>query len=98
MKSNPEQRDDTRFYHEAIIMIEHYPKGKYYEGRMFNYSRGGMYYESDFAPKPGTDIFIGIEESPCSSGHDVYRARVMWVKELPDKASFFYYGIGVKYH
>jgi hypothetical protein len=98
MESNPEQRDDTRFYHEATIMIEHYPKGKYYEGRMFNYSRGGMYYESDFAPEPGTDVFIGIEESPYSSGHDVYRARVMWVKKLPDRASFFYYGIGVKYH
>jgi hypothetical protein len=56
-----------------------------------------MYYESDFAPDPGTDVFIGIEESPYSSGHDVYRARVMWVKDLPDKASFFYFGIGVKY-
>ena len=98
MKSNPEQRDDTRFHHEATIMIENYPKGKYYEGRMYNYSRGGMYFESDFAPGLGTDVFIGIENSPYSSDHDVYRARVMGVKKLPDKASFFYYGVGVSYH
>ena len=98
MNSNPEQRDDTRFYHETTIMIENYPKGKYYEGRMYNYSRGGMYFESDFAPGPGTDVFIGIENSPYSSDHDVYRAKVMWVKKLPDKASFFYYGVGVRYY
>jgi hypothetical protein len=98
MDSNPEQRDDTRFYHEATVMIENYPEGKYYEGRMYNYSRGGMYFESDFAPEQGSDVFIGIENSPYSSGHDVYRARVMWCKELPDNVSFFYYGIGVKYY
>jgi hypothetical protein len=97
MDSNPEQRDDTRFYHEATIMIENYPKGQYYEGRMYNYSRGGMYFESDFAPGTGTDVFIGIENSPYSADHDVYRARIMWLKKLPDKASFFYYGVGVSY-
>ena len=98
MNSGPEEREDTRFYHEATIMIENYPKGKYYEGRMYNYSRGGMYFESDFAPGPGTDVFIGIENSPYSSDHDVYRAKVMWVKRLPDGASFFCYGVGVRYY
>jgi hypothetical protein len=57
-----------------------------------------MYFESDFAPDPGTDVFIGIEDSPYSSGHDVYRAKVMWVKKLADRDSFFYYGIGVRYY
>ena len=98
MESNPEQRDNTRFYHEATVMVEDYPKGKYYEGRMYNYSRGGMYFESDFAPDAGNDVFIGIENSPYSSGHDVYRAKVMWVKKLLDKASFFYFGVGVRYY
>ena len=97
MESNPEQRDTSRFRHETQIMFEHYASGRYYEGRMLNYSRGGMYLESDFAPTVGSEIFIGIEKSPQTSGHDVYRARVIWKKELADSPSFFFYGIGVKY-
>jgi hypothetical protein len=98
MEPNPENRDTPRFEHETMIMIENYPSSKYHEGRMYNYSRTGMYFESDFAPAVGTDIFIGIEDSPHSSGHDVCRAKVIWCKKLPDKASFFYYGVGVKYY
>ncbi len=97
MESNPELRDNTRFYHEATIMFEDYPSGKYYEGRMLNYSRGGMYFEADFAPKIGSEIFIGIENSPYSTGHYVYRAKIIWYQRLRDKDSFYYYGVGVKY-
>jgi hypothetical protein len=97
MESNPDQRDTSRFGHEAAIMFENYASGRYYEGRMYNYSRGGMYFESDFAPKVGTEIFIGVENSPHTSGHDVYRAKVIWKKELTDSQSFFLYGVGVKY-
>ena len=97
MELNPENRETPRFEHEATVMIENYPSGKYYEGRMYNYSRAGMYFESDFAPAVGADIFIGIENSPYSSSHDVRRAKVMWCKKLAEKASFFYYGVGVKY-
>ena len=98
MASNPENRDTPRFDFEATIMLENYPSGKYYEGRMSNYSRTGMYFESDFAPKLGSDLFIGIENSPYSYNHDVYRAKVMWCKKLPENASFYYYGVGVKYY
>lgn len=98
MEPNPEQRDTVRFHHEATVMVENWPTGKYYEGRMYNYSRTGMYFESDFGPRPGTDVFIGIEDSPYSEGHDVYRARVVWCKKLPEQASFFYFGVGVKYY
>jgi len=56
-----------------------------------------MCFESDFGPEPGTDIFIGIEESPYASGHDVYRAKVVWCRKLSEN-SFFYYGVGVKYY
>ena len=97
MESNPDQRDTVRFPYEASIMFEHYASGRYYEGRMFNYSRGGMYFESDFAPTAGTEIFIGVENSPYRSSHEVYRAKVIWKKELTDQQSFFLYGVGVKY-
>ena len=97
MESKPDQRDFARFRHEASIMFENYPSSRYYEGMMFNYSRGGMYFESDYAPKVGAEIFIGVENSPHTAGHDVYRAKVIWRKQLTDRQSFFFYGLGVKY-
>ena len=78
MDLNPENRDTPRFEHESTVMVEDYPAGHYHEGRMYNYSRSGMYFESDFAPRIGSDIFVGIENSPYSSNHDVYRAKVIW--------------------
>ena len=97
MESSPDQRADKRFRHEASIMYEHYPSGRYHEGRMFNYSRGGMYFESNFAPEIGAEVFIGIENSPHTAGHDVYRAKVIWHVRLNDPNSLFFHGIGVKY-
>ena len=98
MDLSPAQRADTRFRHEAAIMFEHYPSGKYFEGKMFNYSRGGMYFESNFAPEIGTEIFIGVENSPFTSGHDVYRAKVIWHVKLQDPEAVFSHGVGVKYY
>ena len=98
MESNPEQRDDTRFSHRVAVLVENYQERRYYEGKMVNYSRTGLYFETDFAPEPGSELFIGIEDSPYSSCHDVLRAKVMWCKELSDGESFYYYGVGVKFY
>jgi Tfp pilus assembly protein PilZ len=97
MEPNPDQRADARSCHEASIMFEHYPSGMYFEGRMFNYSMGGMYFEANFAPEIGSEIFIGVENSPNTSGHEVYRAKVVWKRRLRDRQSLFLHGIGVKY-
>ncbi|CAB1083302.1 hypothetical protein JY97_05170 [Alkalispirochaeta odontotermitis] len=97
MHSGPEQRADIRHHHETAIMYEHYRSGKYYEGKMLNFSRGGIYFESNFAPEVGSEIFIGVENSPFTSGHDVYRAKVIWHANLEGAESLFFYGIGAKF-
>ena len=97
MEEISEHRDDIRHKHKANILLETYLTTAYYEAKMFNYSHGGMYFESDYAPLPGTEIYIGIENSPYDSGADVYRAQVRWRKQLPDGESKFNYGVGVKY-
>jgi len=97
MEPNPEQRADARSYYEAPIMFENFTSGTYFEGKMVNYSRGGMYFEANFAPDVGTEIFIGVENSPYTSGHEVYRAKVIWKRRLRDAQSLFLHGIGVKY-
>ena len=98
MESRPERRADPRYPHETAIMYEHYGSGRYFEGKMLNYSRGGMYFESNFAPETGTEIFIGVENSPYTSGPDVYRAKVIWHKKLDYSEALFFCGIGVKYY
>ncbi len=92
-----EFRDSARFDHEAAILIENFPSGSYHHAKMFNYSAGGMYFESNVPFKHGTTIIFGIENSPFENCPGVYRAKVKWCKKLPDKSSIYYYGIGVEF-
>ena len=98
MESRPERRADPRYRQETAIMYEHYGSGRYFEGKMLNYSRGGMYFETNSAPEVGTEIFIWVENSPYTSGHDVYRAKVTWHTKLDDSKALFFYGIGATYY
>jgi hypothetical protein len=98
MSPTAEQRDTTRIKHKARILLENLPSGAHYKAKMYNYSRGGLYFESDFAPLPGTEIYIGIEISPYDLGPDLYRAKVRWRKELSGQDSKYTFGVGVKYH
>ena len=97
MESIPEHRDGHRHKHKANILLETYRSGAYYQAKMLNYSLGGMYFESDYAPLPGTEIYIGIENSPYDANADVYRAQVRWRKQLTDERSKYSFGVGVKY-
>lgn len=93
-----EQRDTTRVKHKANILLENLPAGTHYKAKMYNYSRGGMYFESDYAPLPGTEIYIGIERSPYDDSPDIYRVQVQWRRELGASNSSYTFGVGVKYH
>jgi hypothetical protein len=92
-----DHRDNARIKLKADIQFENYFSGKHYKARMFNYSLGGMYFEADYAPLPGTEIYIGVNNSPYDAGADVYRAQVRWRKQLKSKLSHHQFGVGVKY-
>jgi hypothetical protein len=98
MNSQENQRNENRFEHETTVLIENHQTGKCYEGKMSNYSTCGACVCTDFAPQPGTDIFIGIENSPYSSSHDVFRAKVVWYRQLPVKTTTYCFCIGAKYY
>ena len=97
MTAETDHRSDIRIKHKTDIQFENYYSATYYKARMYNYSLGGMYFEADYAPLPGTVIFIGIKDSPYDSGADVYRAQIKWRRQLPAGASPFNYGVGVRY-
>jgi len=92
-----ELRESPRFQFTSAVMFENYLSGDYHAGRMTNYSRTGMCFETDRTPSVGTEIFIGIDKSPYSSAYDVFRAKVVWHQELSLEKSSYPYAVGVKY-
>jgi hypothetical protein len=98
MNSNPEKRDNTRFDYQAPIVLEDSKFGVLQGARMFNYSDFGLYFETDHFLAPGTDIYIGIPNSPYTPNSEVYERYHVLIKwRKPLKRSSFYYGYGVRF-
>ena len=98
MDKNPENRNNARISYKSPVTIENLKAGIIYQARMLNYSKYGLYFETDSMLPLGEEVYIGIEYSPYSNSRDTYecvRAKIMWRKTLP--TSFFKYGYGVKY-
>jgi hypothetical protein len=97
LKDNPENRSSARFTRQSPITLENFEVGVMNAARMHNFSQSGLYFESDFYMHPGTEIYIGINDSPFSSQpgvYECYRSIIRWRKFLED--SFFDYGYGVE--
>jgi len=98
MDQNPENRDNARIRYKVPVTIENLKAGIIYQARMINYSKYGLYFETDNWLNLGEEVFIGIESSPYSVSHDTYeclRAKIIRRKKLP--ISHFKYGYGVQY-
>jgi hypothetical protein len=63
-KDNSEKRVSARSAHQTPITLELPQTGRLPEARMFNYSKKGLCFESDFYLNPGAEICIGIADSP----------------------------------
>ena len=96
-RTKAEHRTKERVKHKAKILLDNFLSNCCYEAKMFNYSAGGMYFESDYAPLPGSEVNIGIKHSPYDSGPDIYRAQVRWRTSLPHNSKYTY-GVGVRYY
>jgi Tfp pilus assembly protein PilZ len=98
MIENPENRNNARIQHKSPVTIENLKAGIIYQARMLNFSKYGLYFETDSLLRLGDEVFIGIEYSPYTDNRDTYeclRAKIMWRRELP--TSFFKFGYGVKF-
>jgi len=97
MDLNPELRDKKRFKYKADIFYENFLPGIIYIAKMYNFSNGGLYFESDQRHNKGDYINIAIKSSSHSSGNDIlyqFGVEIVWRKDLHD--SSFNYGYGVK--
>jgi hypothetical protein len=96
-ESFSELRESPRFSHSSAIIFESYWSREHHIGRMVNFSHGGICFITDKTPTIGSEIFIGIDKSPYSSAHDVFRTKVVWVQELPIHLSHYPYAVGVRF-
>ena len=95
---NQEKRNDARLDDHRKISVKDLKAGIFHKATMLNYSKNGMYFETDSIMEPGTEIYLGVENSSDESFADEYecrRAEIMWRKKL--KKSFFNYGYGIKF-
>jgi len=98
LKSNPEQRDKTRFRHVSDITYEDLDAGRYVRSRMYNYSQEGFYFESDLKLEAGEKILVGIKNSPYvdpPGTYECYPVEIQWRRE--PETSPFKYAYGVKF-
>ena len=94
-----EKRSDARIVYKSPITVEDIKAGKTYRARMVNYSKNGLYFETNLPLQSVTEINIEMENSPmASSAFDLkgrYQAEIMWQSKLKD--SLYSWGYGAKY-
>ncbi len=94
-----EKRSDPRIIHKSPIKVEDIKAGKTYRARMVNYSKNGLYFETNLPLKSVTEVSIELEDPPQeSSSLDLkgrYGAEIMWHIKLED--SLYNYGYGVRF-
>ena len=97
----PEKRTYTRNPCKLPATIEEVKDNFLYRARLVNYSNNGMFIETDVVLESGSEIVVGIEDSPFLSSAstatsdsidspECYRARVVWHKSI--EGSIFNYG------
>lgn len=91
-------RKPYRIRHEIHVMCASDETGRRHRATAYNYSRDGVYIESDFPYEPGMDVTITMGSyMPISTGDDGldnYKGKVVWCREIPDSTS---YGVGVQF-
>ena len=94
------KRAYSRNPHKAPIMYTNYDTENYYNAKVYNSSQGGVYFESERALQPESDICIKMvthsSEEPGSEACKAFRARVKWC-EKRNKGGISCYGIGIQY-
>ncbi len=92
-----DKRASKRLTYEAPVTIENCDTGEYFYGRMYNYSLGGMYFETDYPLPSDAEIRVAIRKSENGPGFDHFRAKVKWCEEITEAVVLYTYGVGVQY-
>lgn len=94
------RRAYPRHHYEAPIKYSKVKTDEYTDSKMFNYSRGGIFFKSEYPLKPRTDIGIVMPGyTPGSYGPESFKfyvAQIKWCKAM-DNGGCGRYGIGAEF-
>ena len=96
MNTPDEKRNELRYPYETPIIINEHRTDNCYSGRMYNFSKKGMYIETDLECRPGDEISIAVENPPCGSGPYLHETQVKWSKELFEAVVLYRFACGIK--
>jgi hypothetical protein len=98
---DPKERSHERLICEASVQIHDKDTSGLFPATARNYSEAGMYLESDYAPRIGAGLMLGMVNhkagSPVPEDISKYHSRVIWREKLSGNVVFMRYGIGVKH-
>ena len=98
---DPKDRSHERSACEASVQIFDKDTSGIFPATARNYSKVGMYLESDYAPRIGAGLLLGMVNhktgSPAPEDISKYHSRVIWREKLSGNVVFMRYGIGVKH-
>ncbi len=98
MGSTPERRKHKRHQYEAIISHDILSSEIRPAGKMYNFSKEGLYFESKHHFLPLEEIFVEIIDHAATSDTDLellFDVQIIWRKKLQD--SPFPYGYGARF-
>jgi hypothetical protein len=94
--SRKEKRCSTRFVHEEPVVLET-QEGDLIGAVVMNYSKNGLYFESDLNAHQGVIVRIRNEATLASPNGGGCCAEVRWSRRLGEKTTEYLYGTGVRY-
>ena len=97
----PKKRSHERLACEASVQIHDKDTSGVFSATARNYTVVGMYLESDYAPRIGAGLMLGMVDhkagSPVPEDISKYHSRVIWREKLSGNIVFMRYGIGLKH-
>jgi hypothetical protein len=107
MKCYSEKRASHRCEYQFPVTCAFLNADRFYRGKTMNHSDDGIYFESNFAVKPGASVYIRVENYSneslrtetcrCGGIRSIGIAEVKWCKEITGTGDH-HYGIGLKYY
>jgi Tfp pilus assembly protein PilZ len=89
-----DRRENKRYHFESIILHDTLLPDIFFDAKMYDVGKGGMYFESDQNLYPGEEIYIGLKGGPYSENIEKYFSyvRIKWRKDLLEGSFKFGYG------
>jgi Tfp pilus assembly protein PilZ len=92
--STSDRRKNKRYHLETIILHDTLLPDIFYDAKMYDIGKGGVYFESDQNLYPGEEIYIGLKGRLYSENTEKYFSyvRIKWRKDLTKGSFKFGYG------